>query len=104
MSSLYPTFVQEYAEKVILKHQQTVLHKSTDLVMKAADFDSLSSELVSSDVLPLVKTSLIRDGVIVSKSTELGYNVLKICDRKGTYISEVDVGIVRCSDSPCSHL
>ncbi len=71
--------------------------------MKAADFDSLSSELVSSDVLPLVKTSLIRDGVIVSKSTELGYNVLKICDRKGTDISEVDVGIVRCSDSLCSH-
>lgn len=63
--------------------------------MKNTEFDNISKELVSSDVLPLVKTSLLRDGAIVTKSTELGYDVIKICDGKRVDISEVDIGIVR---------
>lgn len=80
---------------MILQHRKAVVHKSTDTVMKDTEFDTISRELVSSDVLPLVKISLFRDGVIVTKTTELGYSVLKICDEKRVDISEVDIGIVR---------
>ncbi len=66
--------------------------------MKDTEFDTFSRELVSSDVLPLIKTSLLRDGAVVTKPTELGYNVLKICDGKRADVSEVDIGIVRCTN------
>ena len=73
-----------------------MVHKSTDLVMKVTDFDTVSSNLVGADVMPLVKAALLKDGVIVTQSTDLGFDVLKICDGREKSVSEVDVGIVRC--------
>lgn len=64
--------------------------------MKASDFDAFASKLLSADSFPLVKSSLLRDGIIVIRSTDSGDDVLKICDGKQTGVSEVDVGIVRC--------
>ena len=77
-----------------------MVHRSTDLVMKLADFDTVSRDIVSAEVLPLVKAALLREGVVATRSTDLGFDVLKICDFRDKSISEVDVGIVRCVRTP----
>lgn len=82
---------------MLCKHQDAVLYKSTDNVMKSKDFERLCLGLVSSEAFPVLAQQLALDGRLVKTRTAFGYEVVKLSPvkAKGFKVTEVDIGIVR---------
>lgn len=88
---------QEYAANVMADQKTRVLYESTDNVMKYGDFEKLCQRTVPSEVTQVLSQQLLRNGQLVKKQTEHGYEVVKLsqsCNR-GLKITDIDVGIVQ---------
>lgn len=83
------------------EHQNTILYKSIDNIMKYGDFERLCLRCTSDTAMvPVLAQQLLLGGQLAKMGTEFGYEVVKLSPLgdKGLKVTDMDIGILRyCS-------